>query len=91
MYSDIIKNCSLGFKYVGNEKTPNPNAGDVVINIKDNITSVYDGTYWSNCLTVDRVLPSPTIEYREIKPKVCVRCGAPLHGYKCEYCDTEYS
>lgn len=24
------------------------------------------------------------------KIKNCVNCGAPLHGKKCEYCDTEY-
>lgn len=23
-------------------------------------------------------------------PKKCEMCGAPLHGYKCEYCGTEY-
>lgn len=27
----------------------------------------------------------------KIKPKAtCVNCGAPLHGFKCEYCGTEY-
>ena len=25
-----------------------------------------------------------------MKPKVCKCCGAPLHGYKCDYCGTEY-
>lgn len=24
-------------------------------------------------------------------PTNCHNCGAPLHGYKCEYCGTEYS
>ena len=24
-------------------------------------------------------------------PRICVRCGAPLTGRKCEYCGTEYS
>ena len=23
-------------------------------------------------------------------PRICKCCGAPLHGYKCEYCDVEY-
>ena len=23
-------------------------------------------------------------------PRVCSQCGAPLHGNKCEYCNTEY-
>lgn len=23
--------------------------------------------------------------------KNCINCGAPLHGDKCEYCDTEYA
>lgn len=23
-------------------------------------------------------------------PKICVNCGAPLHGKVCKYCDTEY-
>ena len=23
-------------------------------------------------------------------PTNCKNCGAPLHGHKCEYCDTEY-
>ena len=23
-------------------------------------------------------------------PRICTQCGSPLHGYKCEYCDTEY-
>lgn len=22
--------------------------------------------------------------------RICKCCGAPLHGYKCEYCDVEY-
>ena len=26
----------------------------------------------------------------EKKPRVCTQCGAPLHGDKCEYCNTEY-
>ena len=26
----------------------------------------------------------------KIKPKICLQCGAPFHGYRCEYCDTEY-
>lgn len=26
----------------------------------------------------------------EKKPRVCSQCGAPLHGNKCEYCNTEY-
>lgn len=27
----------------------------------------------------------------KIKPKpTCVNCSAPLHGFKCEYCGTEY-
>lgn len=25
-----------------------------------------------------------------MKAKTCEKCGAPLHGYKCEYCGTEY-
>ena len=25
-----------------------------------------------------------------MKPKTCVKCGAPLKGNKCEYCHTEY-
>ena len=24
------------------------------------------------------------------KPLLCPNCGAPLHGHKCEYCDTEF-
>lgn len=24
------------------------------------------------------------------KPLLCPNCGAPLHGRKCEYCDTEF-
>ena len=24
------------------------------------------------------------------EPKICKCCGAPLHGYKCDYCGTEY-
>ena len=24
------------------------------------------------------------------KPRTCSQCGAPLHGNKCEYCNTEY-
>ena len=88
--------------YIGTDKPSNPNIGDVVINIENNITttSIYDGKYWYDCVTVDKFIdcvtvdkfiPNPIIEYREIKPKLCVRCGAPLHGHKCEYCDTEYS
>ena len=23
-------------------------------------------------------------------PKICMQCGAPLKGFKCEYCDTIY-
>ena len=26
----------------------------------------------------------------ELKPKLCVCCGAPIHGFKCEYCGVEY-
>lgn len=26
----------------------------------------------------------------EKRPRVCSQCGAPLHGNKCEYCNTEY-
>ena len=25
-----------------------------------------------------------------MKAMVCKCCGAPLHGYKCDYCGTEY-
>ncbi len=24
------------------------------------------------------------------KPRICECCGAPLHGYVCEYCGVEY-
>ena len=27
---------------------------------------------------------------KKLRPKLCLRCGAPLHGGKCGYCDTEY-
>jgi len=30
-----------------------------------------------------------TIALRK-KPRLCTQCGAPLHGNKCEYCNTEY-
>lgn len=25
-----------------------------------------------------------------MKAKTCTQCGAPVHGYKCEYCGTEF-
>lgn len=39
-------------------------------------------------------VPPPTKKYKD-RPQVavptnCKNCGAPLHGRKCEYCDTEY-
>ena len=27
---------------------------------------------------------------KDIEPRICSRCGAPLKGHKCEYCGTEY-
>lgn len=26
-----------------------------------------------------------------MQPKICLQCGAPIHGSKCEYCGTEYA
>jgi len=30
------------------------------------------------------------VKQKKITPTNCKNCGAPLHGHKCEYCDTEY-
>ena len=39
-------------------------------------------------------VPPPTRKYKESPqvavPTNCKNFGAPLHGHKCEYCDTEY-
>lgn len=77
------------FEYIGTIKPSNPKLGNIVSDVRGENISIYNGHNWVDC--IDTTSTGPTIEYREIKPKVCVRCGAPLHGYKCEYCDTEYS
>ena len=82
-------------EYIGTIKPSNPKLGDIVSGTRGENISIYNGSNWVDCgAWVDceaTTSTGPTIEYREIKPKICVRCGAPLHGYKCEYCDTEYS
>lgn len=30
------------------------------------------------------------MKVKHLTAKKCKMCGAPLHGYKCEYCGTEY-
>lgn len=27
---------------------------------------------------------------KPLTAQICTQCGAPLHGNRCEYCDTEY-
>lgn len=84
----MIEDLHSGINYIGTTKISNPKIGDLVSDIRREEFFIYDGNEWIDC---GITTTGPTIEYREIKPKVCVRCGAPLHGYKCEYCDTEYS
>lgn len=37
-----------------------------------------------------RGITGNTATMPEKRPRVCSQCGAPLHGDKCEYCNTEY-
>lgn len=37
----------------------------------------------------DMIYTEP-IKYKEMLPKICKCCGAPLKGWKCEYCEVEY-
>ena len=58
--------------------------GDIIVSY-DN-TLCWSGHNWDTIATVQ-----PKVEYRELKPKLCSCCGAPLHWNKCEYCGVEYS
>ena len=48
----------------------------------------YDGVYYV-CGGNDWD-PVNDIKQTHIDPQICSRCGAPLHGNRCEYCETEY-
>jgi CRISPR/Cas system-associated exonuclease Cas4 (RecB family) len=41
-------------------------------------------------LTIKQITKIKSNEEAAHRPTNCKNCGAPLHGNKCEFCDTEY-
>ena len=41
-------------------------------------------------LNIEQVAKIKANEEAAHRPTNCKNCGAPLHGNKCEFCDTEY-
>ena len=75
--------------FVGSTFPEDPKPGDAVC--KDGVIYLYTGTSWDGLEAIeDLSIRSNTPTETELKPKICIRCGAPMHTNKCEYCKTEY-
>lgn len=100
MYSDLKLTATYQGHRVISSKCDNPSVGDYMI--KNNKLYVYTTknkwSEWSeigctNTALNDTVYYTTTgIEDRphRLKRKTCSACGAPMHGYICEYCGSEY-
>ena len=77
--------------YVGTTEPNNPKTGDITFNTKTGLWYSYLDNSWIEISTdITTSYSKPKVEYRELKPKTCSHCGAPLHSNKCEYCGVEY-
>ena len=61
----------------------NYTVGDVTYFPDSESYNIYTNEGW------DMICARP-IKYKEMLPKICKCCGAPLKGWKCEYCEVEY-
>lgn len=63
----------------------NPCVGELVYIQDTQELYVYGANGWAQitCGTEEKMNES-------FRPRVCERCGAPMHSNKCEYCGTEY-
>lgn len=97
MYSDLKLTTTYQGHKVINSKNDNPSVGDCMI--KNNKLYVYTTkNKWNEvgCTNTDLngtvYYTAAGIEDRphRLKRKTCSACGAPMHGYICEYCGSEY-
>lgn len=96
--NDVKKNDGLIYHitnditYMGSEKPNNPKLGNIAIDNKTGLCSIYSDNSWIDIATTicNTSYFEPKVEYRELKPSICSCCGAPLRNNKCEYCGTEY-
>ena len=93
MYSNMYSNLGL----ITNYKHDTPQIGDCMI--KNNKAYIYGAKdewieigYTNTNLNDTIYNTTARAEYRphRLKRKTCSACGAPMHGYICEYCGSEY-
>jgi len=95
-FDSVICQCDYYEKYIQDHDIKN---GVIEAAIKE-IRRLYES--WTIQDTLNRMIEEeikdakklsdvPEISIDSIpKPLLCPNCGAPLHGHKCEYCDTEF-
>lgn len=93
----IIHQCDCYEKYIQDHDIKN---GIIEVAIKE-IRRLYES--WTLQDTLNRMIEEEIKDAKKLiddtsetsidsipKPLLCPNCGAPLHGHKCEYCDTEF-
>lgn len=77
------------FYFVGTKRRKNPQSGDVVLN-KDGSYDVFINNKYEHIDTSYTTTAPVELKVKELRPKICVCCRAPLRSNKCEYCGVEY-
>lgn len=90
-FDSVIRQCDYYEKYIHDHDVKN---GVIETAIKE-IRRLYES--WTIQDTLNRMIEEEIKEAKKLsdidslpKPLLCPNCGAPLHGHKCEYCDTEF-
>ena len=72
------------FRLVGNyDPSRKYQAGDIVVK-GDEVHTYIDGSWLNIGDSIEAKL------HDSLRPKICSRCGAPLTGSRCAYCETQY-
>ena len=99
--SQIENNLSVTLFFLGtceNEsdlKKFNPKNGDCVYTNSERSVYMYVNNEWlkaadSSYDTTPITKANKRISKKIPYPSICKNCGAPLHSYTCEFCNTEY-
>ena len=77
--------------YFVRAKRENPQPGDIVLN-KDGSYDIFINNKYEHIDIDTSYITTAPVEFKvkELRPKICVCCRAPLRSNKCEYCGVEY-
>lgn len=71
--------------------------GSLFLEIDTQALYCWNSKCWTLQDTLNRMIEEEIKDAKKLsnidsipKPLSCPNCGAPLHGHKCEYCDTEF-